>query len=90
MKAKEGHRKKSEQVSISLPAPMADWLKSEADKNMTSASAIIREALIPLYRKETEGEHRERPTSASPSKSTARRTTAREASPSRRATVAAH
>ena len=48
MKSKEGRVK----MSISLPAPMVEWLKREAERELEDVSGIIKRTLLPAMRQE--------------------------------------
>jgi hypothetical protein len=50
MKAKKGREK----LSVSMPNQMAEWLQKEADRNMTSVSAIIQRVLFVKMNEEIE------------------------------------
>ena len=43
---------KYETVTVSLPEEITDWLRELARENMTGISAVVREVLLPAYRRE--------------------------------------
>jgi DNA-directed RNA polymerase subunit RPC12/RpoP len=50
MKTKEGRIR----MSISLPAPMVEWLRQEAESEMDDISGVIKRNLLPAMRKQEE------------------------------------
>ena len=48
-------KQKRIKLSVSLPAPMVDWLKNMAERNFDDVSGVIRQALLPVMRKDLEG-----------------------------------